>query len=340
MSARNQSFLDQLRDGIHSCDLRGQRILVAVSGGPDSVALWRGLVALADATEMQVVVAHLNHQLRGDASEADVAWVTRLAEKLRSDVVVRRLDVMARVTARGESIEEAARSLRYAALIEIAQETNCVAVATGHTSDDQVETVLHHLFRGTGIAGLKGMPRQRTLADGIRLVRPMLDISRPDVERWLAEIQQSTCEDASNADSVFTRNRIRSDLLPWLERELNPQVRKAITQLANQAGEVSHWLRTYAESVLARSLSEQSPESLRIDLNQLQSEPRCVVREVLLLAWQQNGWPLQAMGFTEWQRLADVVEFGGAITLPGTVDVRRRGQLLVLTRTRSAVPTQ
>lgn len=332
MPASSRHFLDQLHDGLEACELSGQSVLVAVSGGPDSVALWRGISSLADEFHTRFVVAHLNHQLRGADSETDAEWVTASARALGHEVIVRRLDVSGRVASTGETIEEAARTLRYAALIELADELSCAAVATGHNADDQVETILHHLFRGTGLAGLKGMPRQRTLADGVRLVRPMLEISRADVENWLAEIQQPTRCDTSNSDIIFTRNRIRTELLPWLERELNPQVRKAITQLANQAGEVSSWLRTQAEGVLARTLSEQSDDSLRIDVTQLQSEPRCLIREVLLVAWQRNRWPLQSMGFQEWQRLADIVESGGTITLPGAIDVRRRGQLMVLTR--------
>lgn len=332
MPASSRHFLDQLREGIAACELQGQSVLVAVSGGPDSVALWRGISASADESHIQFVVAHLNHQLRGADSETDAEWVTTSARGRGHEVVVRRLNVSERVAATGETIEEAARTLRYAALIELAEEFNCSAVATGHTADDQVETVLHHLFRGTGLAGLKGMPRQRMLADGVRLVRPLLDTPRADVESWLSEIQQPTRYDTSNTDSAFTRNRIRSELLPWLEREINPQVRRAITQLANQASEVSHWLRTQAEAVLARALREQSDDSLRIDVTQLQSEPRCIVREVLLVAWQRNRWPLQSMGFQEWQRLADVVITGGTITLPGAIDVRRRGHLVILTR--------
>lgn len=328
-------FLKGLENGLDLCQLRGKRVLVAVSGGPDSVALWRGLETLAQTFDLKLVAAHLNHQLRGADSEADAAWVQELADARQLKLVVRCLDVSGRVAVTKETIEEAARAMRYGALIEIAQTMDCSAVAVGHSADDQVETVLHHLFRGTGLAGLRGIPRTRSLADGLVLTRPMLAITRAEIVEWLAEIQQPARTDASNADSQFTRNRIRLELLPWLERELNPQVRRAILQLAQQADEAASWLREQATAVLHRVLAEHSEDSLRLDATLLSQESRCVIREVLLLAWQRNNWPMRRMSFEIWQRLADLVLNGGAMHLPGSIDARKRGRLVVMTRPQS-----
>ncbi len=325
-------FLHRLAIGASACGLRGTRVLVAVSGGADSVALCRGLHAIAAEQHLELTLAHLNHQLRGEQSDADAVWVAQFAESLGLPCVTKTLDVVGRVALTSESLEEAARNLRYATLIDIARDRDCLAVAVGHTADDLVETVLHHIVRGTGLAGLRGMPRARQLADGLQLVRPLLDVSRADIENWLDAQQQDFRMDSTNAEPTYTRNRIRHALLPMLERDFNPQVRRALLQLASQAAEVTDWLREQAERLLPEVMLDRSPQTLRLHCERLRIEPACLIRETLLVVWKANDWPLQRMGFKEWCQLADLVTTQGATTLPGGISVVRRGSLLVLQR--------
>jgi len=297
-------------------------------------------MSLRNELRLEVVVAHLNHQLRGAESDADAAWVQEFCRTLHVPCVLRSLDVTGRAARENETIEEAARHLRYAALIDIAFEHDCQTVVTGHTADDLVETVLHHIVRGTGLAGLRGMSQTRVLArqaddsaQPLLLARPVLKVTRPEIEHWLHVTGLSFCTDATNSDSAFTRNRIRNELLPLLERDFNPQVRKSLLSLAAQAGEVSDWLTEVAAHIATKVLLDAQPNVLRIDVDGLQSEPVCLVREALRIAWTMNQWPLQSMGFRQWQQLAElVVAETGSLNLPGHVIARRRMKLLVLER--------
>jgi len=329
-------FLSRLESAVRAGQLVGARILVAVSGGADSVALLRGLVFLADRLDLSCQAAHVNHHLRGEDSDADADWVAEFAQQCGVEFHLRSVDLRDAIDA-GQSIEEAARNARYELLAEIARSSKCPVVAVAHTADDQTETILHHLIRGTGLAGLSGMPKSRPLSDGVRLSRPLLGIRRSQIEDWLSELGQSFRIDASNEDRGFTRNRIRHDLLPLLEQQFNPAFREVLASLSEQAGETAAFLRRQAEELADRAVQSATLETLRIDCLALQAADTVLIRETLRVVWNRAGWPLKRMGFREWQRLAGLVADGTAVNLPGQIDARRRGSLLVLSRPASDI---
>jgi len=349
VTSRNRStiFLDDLRAGLRKCGFVGGQILVGVSGGADSVALLRGLAFASEAAAVsksnpndgfELIAAHIDHQIRDDSAD-DANWVRELTEGLGRRCRVETADIIARVAETQESIEEAARKARYQTLVRIAQEEGCSAIAVAHTADDQAETVLHHLVRGTSVTGLRGMQWTRpvamqTLGDSVQLIRPMLEIRRSELEEWLRLIEQGYRTDPTNADAALTRNRIRHELLPSLERDFNPQIRKALGTLAGHASEVSGLLRSLSAELVDQSLVQLSDDSIRIDCKPLAHQPPLLIRETLLAVWQQGGWPLKRMGHREWHKLSQLVtqDNGGAVSLPEWIEARRRGQLLVLTR--------
>jgi tRNA(Ile)-lysidine synthase len=333
-SSVSRDFLTRLESTLRTEQLSGEKILIAVSGGADSVALLRGLAFLADTLHLSCLAAHINHGLRGADSDADAEWVAALAEQLGVEFHLRATDLSERVDA-GESLEEAARNARYELLAEIATTTGCPVVAVAHSADDQTETILHHLIRGTGLTGLSGMSKSRLLSDGVRLFRPLLGFRRSLIEGWLAELGQDFRTDASNDDRGFTRNRIRHDLLPLLEEQFNPAFRQVLSSLSHQAAEAAAFLRRQAEELADRAVQSATLETLRIDCSTLQSVDAVLVRETLRVIWSRAGWPLKRMGYREWQRLAELVTDGTATNLPGQIDARRRGSLLVLTRPSS-----
>ncbi len=206
------------------------RLVVAVSGGPDSVCL---LHALAQAQTLQLTVACLDHGLRAEA-QAEVRMVRGLARKLKAGFLTGRVDTQAFAQANKLSLEDAARQLRYSFLQRSLQTVKAEAVVTGHTQDDQAETVLLHLLRGSGLEGLAGMwPDTELQVDGARLrvIRPLLTTTRAEVEAYCVAHRLPLAEDASNHDRAYTRNRVRHDLLPALAR-FNPQIRPALARLA------------------------------------------------------------------------------------------------------------
>ena len=233
----------------------GDRVLAMVSGGADSLCLLHLLAAGRPDLGIDVAAFHLHHGMRGEAADADVEFLRGICENLRLPLEVARVDVPAMAEERGVGLEEAGRRARYEAAGDAARQRHCNRIATGHTADDQAETVLMRILRGTGIDGLAGIPPSRLLneddPDGPTVIRPILGWRRADVEAYCREHGLRFLHDVTNEDPAFLRNRVRRDLLPRLEREYNPQIRGRLVSLAEQAAHASEWLRADAEHVLA-----------------------------------------------------------------------------------------
>ena len=210
--------------------LRGKRVLVAASGGADSTAL---ALALKDLG-CKIALAHVHHGLRGKAADADARFVAALAQKLGAPFFLGKFAVRAEARKTGESLEMAARRGRREFLVATATREKIRFIATGHTADDQAETVLLRIARGTSITGLAGIPYV-SKQGGATFVRPLRDATRAQVVAFLKSRKQSWREDRSNADDFALRNRVRHELLPLLEKRLNPRVRQALLRLADIA---------------------------------------------------------------------------------------------------------
>ena len=279
----------------------GDRVGVAVSGGIDSVALLRLLLELRDDLGIVLSVVHFNHKLRGAESDADQESVEGLAREHGLEFHVASGDVAQLAAEERSGVEAAARELRYEFFhrllgadgeIEIGSEIPQAAlnkIATGHTLDDQAETVLMRLIRGTGLRGLGGIhPRlvvehEDDVGHG-EIIRPLLGIRRRDLERYLADIKQSWREDSTNADVKFTRNRMRKLVLPLLEREFNPAVAESLAELAEIArdeedyweNEISGWLGTvvqWSEPEWVRALAGLGGGQSLVQIGPRQPEP-------------------------------------------------------------------
>jgi tRNA(Ile)-lysidine synthase len=305
-------------------------VLLAVSGGADSVALLRVMAALKRRGDGRLAVAHFNHQLRGAESAADESLVVEAAARLGLQAYVGHA-----ISSQASSSEESTRTARYEFLERLAGDVGARYVVTAHTADDQAETVLHRILRGTGIGGLSGIPRTRQLG-AATLIRPLLGFSRCDLAAYLADLGQAFRQDASNADLRYTRNRIRHELLPQLAEQYNPRVVEALLRLANVAGEVQSVIESLARLLLERSVSFRA-DRVEVDVRRIQGEPRAVVREMLMLIWQQQQWRLQAMGYAEFDQLAEMLlsaDSPAKRVFPDSVLAERSGESLLLSRSR------
>ena len=317
------------------------RILIAVSGGADSIALMRSLdqiyKPIAPATHSNsLVVAHLNHGLRGDDSDADASWLHQECERLSLPFVMEKQDLFLTRQDSKEGLEEVSRKARYEFLTRVAHEQGCTQIAVAHTRDDQVETVLHHLIRGTGIAGLRGIPRVRPLEKGLFLIRPMLELSRDDVLQYLKDCDQDFRTDESNTDLRFTRNRIRHQLIPLLKKEFNPNVSQAIYRLAHQAEEVTAVVAEQVDQILDRATLDQNQETWRLNCDTFQNVPDHLIRQCFLQIWQRMSWSRKRMGFDHWQRLLTLTRSDQKLSLPDGVEAERRERLLILRKLKNA----
>ncbi|NQT41263.1 MAG: tRNA lysidine(34) synthetase TilS [Planctomycetes bacterium] len=287
---------------------RDLTVILAISGGADSVALLRLATAVRDRGRGQLIAAHFNHQLRGDESRADQDMVQRLCRQLDVPCTVgtfARTDTTPPEGSNGgEGPEATARGARYAFLHETAARCGARYVVTAHTADDQAETILHRILRGTGIGGLSGMRRARALDPCTTLLRPLLSFHHQELVAYLQTIGQPYREDSSNRDPRFTRNRIRHELLPLLARQFNADVGQALLRLGTLAGEAQGVIDVLVEELLQRCVTRDEPAVLRIDLAELASRPRYLVRELLMAVWKDRRWPMQSMGFAQWESLA------------------------------------
>jgi tRNA(Ile)-lysidine synthase len=280
--------------------------VVAVSGGSDSVGLLRVLHTLEPRLGLTLSVAHLDHGVRGEAARADAIFVAELAATLRLP-----FDLGHWQPDQRGGFEADARRARYAWLVELARTRGAGVVAVGHTRDDQAETVLHRIVRGTGPRGLAGIPPRRPLAAGLTLVRPLLNVSRDEIRDYLAALGQPYREDASNADLARTRARIRHDLLPRLAREYNPQVKEALVRLGALARAAEHRLDASLRELEHAVLVSVDEQQIILKGPVLQSAPRWLHAEVLRRFWRRAGWPEAGMNARRWRRLASLARGEG-----------------------------
>ena len=248
--------------------VRGNESLVAgVSGGPDSVCLIHILASLSETLGIKLHIAHLNHLLRGAESDADADYVSSLAHELGLPATIERREVKAYQKKYRLSLEEAAREVRYAFFSEVAYSMGADMVAVGHTADDQIETILMHLVRGTGLAGLRGMQPLSALrspgGNEIELIRPLLEVRRAETEAYCAAQGLSPRSDSSNLLPNQLRNKIRSQLIPLL-REYNPDIDKALLRMASAADSDLAYIEKETSRVWGKVAREQ-PDGIAID---------------------------------------------------------------------------
>ncbi len=309
----------------------GDRVAIAVSGGADSLALLRVFLELRSELGIVLAVAHFNHQLRGADSDADERFVADLARHHDLPFFTGRADVRRHSSTNKLSLEHAARELRYNWFVELAREQRFDAIATAHNSDDQAETVLMKFLRGAGTRGLAGI-HPILARDGFRVIRPFLETSRVEIERYLDEVKQPWREDHTNQDTQFTRNRIRHELLPLLERDYNPNLRELLSETAEVAvAEEEYWQRA-AEAFLGR-WHEQPGRLLVHTLSSrpdgLSVEPVALQRRVLKCFLESRGLSTD-FHHVEMLRLCALGQTP-AVGIPGGWLAKRDGNYLILT---------
>ena len=312
----------------------GLKLGVGVSGGGDSVALLVLLAKLRSKLGVVVSVVHFNHRLRGKASDADEKFVAVLAEKLGVTLHVGRADVAGNATREKANLEDAARRARYAFFERLAEQKVVDLVATAHTSDDQAETVLAHLLRGTGIAGLAGIHP----AAG-RVVRPLLGFRREELRKYLRSKRQPWREDSTNRDTARTRARMRKKLLPLLEKQFNPAVVEHLAALAERAREQASLVEHLAGQIFQEHVTlDEGVASIGLQYflhpfatdqpettNVLRAR---LIQEIAGRVRRRRGQIL-AGHIEAIIRLANAGEPGKRLQLPGGIDVRRERDALV-----------
>lgn len=302
----------------HKMLIPGDKVLIGVSGGADSVALVHLMVELRPVMDLQLAVAHLNHGLRSDASDREAAFVEELSHKLGLLFHCEKIEL---VPHQG-SLEERARRARYRFYRRLLHAYGYDKLALGHQADDNAESVLLHLLRGSGIRGLSGIPPKR----GRAIVRPLIETSRSDIKIYLKSRGIAHVEDASNNDIRFQRNRIRHQLIPLLQRDYNPNIRITLNRLAGLCRDEQTWLNTILQPMLDRALIDSGSERLELHADSLLDAPPAAQRRLIRMALR--GWmgDLKRMGFDHIDAVIDLLHnrsAGSRLSLPRHIVAER-----------------
>ncbi len=291
----------------------GDKVIAAVSGGADSVCMLHILNNLKNERKFSLCCAHINHELRGEAADNDEAFVKALCKELGIKFYSKKIDVAKFAEENKITCEEAGRAVRYSFFEEIKSKYGYNKVATAHNKNDNAETVLMRIIRGTGIDGLSGIPYVRN--DGV--IRPILDLSRAQVEEYCKENNLNFCTDITNLENDFTRNKVRNLLIPYIEKEFNTKISDSLLRLSDSAEEDSRFIRNYAKRLykrLGNPIPGNKLNTLHIDSLKMLEKP--ILIRILQLAAEKSS-PAKL----EKKHINDIIELldkntGASINLP------------------------
>ncbi len=335
------AMLEQVRATIQKYHMyySGDKVLVGVSGGPDSVALIHILHRLAGELGVELAVAHLNHGLRGKESEEDAEYVRRLAKGLGLAVVTESRDVAGYARQNRLSTQTAAREIRYRFFENAARQLQCNKLATGHNANDQAETVLFNFLRGAGPAGLGGIPPVRDKW----VTRPLIEIHRAQIEVYCRENGLQPRIDKSNLKNVYTRNRLRLELIPYLEREFNPNLVDTMVRTGEIFRDEEECLEEIAEQYVSKIRLPGEANEVRFDLNQFLGLPRAIQRRIIRRAWLDLAGTANPLGFIHLADSLDIIscgQTGASLHLPSGITLNKLYGQFSLSRTAMGAETK
>lgn len=307
----------------------GAHLLVGVSGGADSVCLLRLLYEIKEEWELTLSVVHMNHGIRGQEADEDAIYVAQLAKRWELPFFLLQKDVPAIAKKRGLTEEEAGRELRYQEFERIRKEQGADWIAVAHHQDDQAETVLFQLLRGSGMRGLTGMSPKRG-----HIIRPLLGMSRYEIEQYLKRENITYRQDSTNEDLRYARNYIRKELLPQMEYYLNKQVVRHLADVAGDARQWCNYIEGQAQAAIERILQKESEETISLDIKAFFDEDKVIGDEVLRAFFSVGIKGVKDVSRAHYRQVCELLhkETGKRIYLPEGIVVERRYDRLVLHR--------
>jgi tRNA(Ile)-lysidine synthase len=317
----------------HSLLKGSERILVGLSGGPDSVCLLHLLLELKGVFSLSLHAAYVDHNLRPAETPREAEFCRTLCSKVGVGFTLKSIRVAEYAKIHGLNRHEAARRLRYAALEEVAAETGSEAIALGHNADDQVETVVMRLVRGAGAQGLAGIPVKRG-----KIIRPMLEIDRKDIEEYLSVHELPSVVDSSNLRQDYFRNRIRQTVIPGL-KEINPNLNETIRHTVAVLAEEERFFGVMVTKTLMKLISRKRTGRIELFLTPLEGMETVILRRVLRRAVQETQG-IREIGFTHIEDIMHLVKKGSAgdrLYLPKGIRAVKEYSLLVITSEPPAV---
>lgn len=253
------------------------KIVLGVSGGPDSLFMLDILNKLKEKLQFDIVVAHVNHMIREEANEEE-EFVKEFCKKIKVDFYSKRIEVEKYANNNKIGLEEAGRKVRYEFFDEIVKHTNSNKIAIAHNKNDKVETIIMNLLRGSGITGLQGI---QPIKDN-KIIRPIIEIERQDIEKYCSENKLEPKIDISNFDNTYTRNKIRNVVIPYVKKEFNPNFIETITRLSEVITEENKYLKNITETSYREILIEEKQDVIVLDLKKFNSQENVIKNRLIL----------------------------------------------------------
>ncbi|HNQ65535.1 MAG TPA: tRNA lysidine(34) synthetase TilS [Smithella sp.] len=327
-------MIKKVKQTIEKFDLlkKGERVVVAVSGGPDSTACLTVLASIAGDMDLELIVAHFNHGLRGKESDRDEQFARRLAKKLGLVFYAGKLNKKIRV--KGISPEDFYRRQRYAFLEKTAAKHRAQKIALGQHLNDQAETVLLNLLRGSGLEGLKGF---LPIREG-RIIRPLIEVSAQEIISFLEQSGMAYCRDSSNESSQYLRNQIRAELIPFLKGKYNPRIEENLAQMAEILRREDDFIRQHAAAAAKKTMQQKKAGSVALNIHAVKKIPEAIRWRLLKMLLEDLTPSGDGISFLHVNAVNDLTQknaSGKKITLPAGIEARREYDQLILEKKRT-----
>lgn len=252
------------------------KIVIGVSGGPDSICLLHVLYSLKEKIGFDIVVAHVNHMLR-EVADMETEYVQKFCKNLKIECFVKKADISDLAKTQKKGTEEVGREVRYSFFDEVAKKTGANKIATAHNSNDRAETVILNILRGSGLSGLKGIEAIRDK----KYIRPLINIERQEIEKYCIENNLDPKYDESNKENIYTRNKVRNTVIPYIKKEFNPNIIKTINRLSSLATEENEYLQNITKQAFESLLIEKE-KNIILDLHKFNSLDLVIKRRLIL----------------------------------------------------------
>lgn len=256
---------------------KGDKIVVGVSGGPDSMCLLDNLIEISKDMDFKIVVAHINHCIREEAID-DEKYVENYCKKNNIEIYIKRADIIKLSKESKKGLEETGREIRYEFFEEIAKKVSANKIAIAHNMNDKIETIVMNIIRGSGTLGLKGIEPKRDN----KYIRPIIEIERIDIEKYCKQKNLEPRIDKTNRDNEYTRNKVRNLLIPYIQKEFNPNIIKSINKLSEISREEQNYLEKVVNNIYSKAKIEENENQIVLDLKTFNSQELVIKRRLIL----------------------------------------------------------
>ncbi|MFC1624320.1 tRNA lysidine(34) synthetase TilS [Candidatus Omnitrophota bacterium] len=327
-------MIDKIRSTVKKYNMleENDRILVGLSGGPDSVVLLHVLLKLKKEYSLDIYIAHLDHKFRGEESTKDRRFCEELGRKLNLEVIYEEKDVSRIAKEKGKSFEEAARFARYDFFKRTARIKKIQKIAVGHTKDDQAETVLMRMFRGCGSKGLGGMDPVKYM-EGIIIIRPLIEILRCEIDSFIREHDLQSRHDSSNDLLMFTRNSIRHEVIPYLENKFNPRLKEVLSNMAENLRMENEFLEKFSKRKFKSVSKRPKSNEIVLDINKFRKQPEAIRKRILRSALEDLKGNLRRLTYQHWKEMEELIEKrpgNSIVDLPGGINIIKNKKKLII----------